>query len=499
MAFAKFKVGTSTEYTGAAESFKEYIYTCSDTRDVYVFGVKQQGLTDEQFTKITTNFDQSVKDVITSVKNVANGIAGLDENGHIDSSLINGVVGNSVELTDFVAENPEEVTNGAKYFNSTTNKIIEGKEGVWAETDPESGILYVRLGADEKGRTNTIYRWSGSAMVFVSDSIVVGEVAGTAYDGAKGKANRDALDTLPQTAVTGFGAVTPDASKITIAYTDSDKTTGTNKYAAGDGGNIEIPAATASTAGLMSAADKLVLDNLSGGGEGGGSLSDLIEKIGDTAGLTTDAKDNLVNAINEVDAAVDGVAGNLATLETAVVKKIKPGTGAEITPVDGLATIPVATTAADGVMAAADKAKVDKIVTNGDGTKYLADNGTYQTVSMNLSASYKASTEVNEALEPKANDSYETAIGKLHKAILDNEEVTTGALVNFQTVLGTINPNQTLPDLSGTNYLQSASTFLACLQALDTALKTVSDQAGQISDLTSRVQALEEALTLKTA
>lgn len=495
MAFAKFKVGTSTEYTGAVESFKEYIYACSDTRDVYMFGVKQQGLTDEQFNKITTNFDQSVKDVITSVKNVVNGIAGLDENGHLDPSLINGVVGYSVELTDFVSANPGEVTNGAKYFNSTTNKILEGKEGVWVETDPESGILYVRLSADEKGRTNTIYRWSGSAMAFVSDSIVVGEVAGTAYDGAKGKANRDALDTLPQTAVTGFGAVTPDASKITIAYTDSDKTTGTNKYAAGDGGNIEIPAATGSTAGLMSAADKAALDSLSGEG----SLPDLNNKVGDTADLTTDAKDSLVNAINEVDAAVDGVKGDLTELGAAVVKKIKPGTGAEITPVDGLATIPIATDAADGIMSAADKAKVDKIVTNGDGTKYLADNGTYQTVNMNLSEGYKASTEVNEALEPAAGDTYETAIGKLHKAILDNEEVTTGALVNFQTVLGTINPNQTLPDLSSTNYLQSAKTFLACLQALDTALKTVSDQAGQISDLTSRVQALEEALTLKTA
>ena len=495
MAFAKFKLGTSTEYTGAAESFKEYIYACSDTRDVYVFGVKQQGISDSDFQKIVTNFDQSVKDVITSVKNVANGIAGLDQNGHLDPSLINGVVGHSVELTDFVTSNPGEVTNGVKYFNSTSNKILEGKEGAWVETDPESGILYVRLSADEKGRTNTIYRWSGTAMAFVSDSVVVGEVAGTAYDGAKGKANRDALDTLPTTAVTGFSAVTPDASKITIAYTDSDKTTGTNKYAAGDGGNIEIPAATGSAAGLMSAADKTALDSLSGEGEG--SLSDLKDKVGDTAGLTTDAKDSLVNAINEVDAAVDGVKNEVTELSNAVVKKIKPGTGAEITPVNGLATIPVATTTADGIMAAADKTKVDKIITDGTGTKYLADNGTYQAISMNLSAGYKASTEVNEALEPKANDSYETAIGKLHKAILDNEEVTTGALVNFQTVLGTINPNQTLPDLSSTNYLQSAKTFLACLQALDTALKTVSDQANKITDLTSRVQALEDALTLK--
>lgn len=495
MAFAKFKVGTSTEYSGAVESFKEYIYACSDTRDVYVFGVKQQGLTDEQFTKITTNFDQSVKDVITSVKNVANGIAGLDENGHLDPSLINGVVGYSVELTDFVTSNPGEVTNGAKYFNSTTNKILEGKEGVWVETDPESGILYVRLSADEKGRTNTIYRWSGSAMAFVSDSIVVGEVAGTAYDGAKGAANRTAINSLPGTLVSTLMGVGVTEDEINLNFKQVTKS-GLN-YGAETDIQRNIPAASPTTAGIMTAADKAALDNLLGGGEG--SLSDLKDKIGDTSGLTTDAKNSLVNAINEVDAAVDGIKSDLTELGAAVVKKIKPGTGAEITPVDGLVTIPVATDAADGIMAAADKTKVDKIVTNGDGTKYLADNGTYQTVSMNLSEGYKASTEVNEALEPAAGDTYETAIGKLHKAILDNEEVTTGAFVNFQTVLGTQNPNQTLPDLSSTNYLQSAKTFLACLQALDTALKTVSDQAGQISDLTSRVQALEEALTLKTA
>lgn len=398
MAFAKFKIGTSTEYSGAVESFKEYIYACSDTRDVYVFGVKQQGLTDEQFTKITTNFDQSVKDVITSVKNVANGIAGLDENGHLDPSLINGVVGYSVELTDFVTSNPGEVTNGAKYFNSTTNKILEGKEDVWVETDPESGILYVRLSADEKGRTNTIYRWSGSTMAFVSDSIVVGEVAGTAYDGAKGAANRTAINSLPGTLVSTLMGVGVTEDEINLNFKQ-------------------------------------------------------VTKSGLNYGAETDIQRN----------------------------------------------IPAASPITAGIMTAADKAKVDKIVTNGDGTKYLADNGAYQTVSMNLSEGYKASTEVNEALEPAAGDSYETAIGKLHKAILDNEEVTTGAFVNFQTVLGTINPNQTLPDLSSTNYLQSAKTFLACLQALDTALKTVSDQAGQISNLTSRVQALEEALTLKTA
>lgn len=465
MAFANFKKGTSADYTtNQAQYAANYIYACEDTRDVYVFGVKQQGMTDEQYEQVVTNFEQSVKDVIESVKNVANGIAGLDENGKIDPSLVDGVVGHVLGLEQFVTENPAAVEEGKYYYNSTTKKILEGESGVWVETDPQAQVLYNRRGADEKGHTNTLYRWDGENMTPVSDPIAIGEVTGTAYDGAKGKANRDALNSMAATVVTGFGAVTQNADNVTIAFTNSDKNTGNNQYAAGDGGNITIGVASGTQAGMMSAADKTALDSLTGDGEG--SLAQVAEE--------------------------------LAALDAAAVKKIKVGTGAEQTPTEGLVTIANATTSADGAMAKEDKAKVDKIVTTGNGSQFLANDGTYKTVQMNLSDDYAASTEVNEALNPAAGDSYETAIGKLHKAILDNEEVTTQTLVNFQTVLGTINPNQTLPDLSGTNYLQSASTFVACLQALDTALKTVADQAATITDLTSRVTALEEALTLKT-
>lgn len=47
----------------------------------------------------------------------------------------------------------------------------------------------------------------------------------------------------------------------------------------------------------------------------------------------------------------------------------------------GSKTIPSATTSNAGVMSATDKVKVDKIVTDGDGNKYLTDNGTYKEVS----------------------------------------------------------------------------------------------------------------------
>lgn len=582
MAFAKFKLGTSTEYTQSSAQYSEYIYACEDTRDVYIFGVKQPGFTDEQFEDLA-NINQTILEVINSQKNIANGIAGLDEEGKIPVSLLNGQFAH-VQGIDKVATSstlPDTTSLAAEYMVWCTDdkKLREWSGAEWDVIDPTGDTIYNFRNSDatgDTGRTNIIYRWDGSTMVEISASLALGETAGTAYEGSKGKALADAAATNPNTLVTGFGAVTPNATQITIAFTDADKNTGNNKYTAGDGGTVILPAATNSAAGLMSAADKAALDSLTGSGEG--SLEDLVNKVGDPANLTTEAKDNLVNAINELET-------NINNLDAATVKQVKVGTSEAMNPIAGLITIANATTFDDGAMAKEDKAKLNSLpevfiidyqtryslsqlkeaVTtyktiyyqdsvkglipvigvsteeggtpdtnyviiqiadkdqiqikkigiveggfpqqsedvaslqfNGDGTKFLANNGTYKEVPLQLSDDYAASDLVNEALAPAGGDSFETAIGKLHKAILDNEEVTTGALVNFQTVLGTQNPNQVLPDLSSTNYLQSASTFVACLQALDAALKTVADQAAKITDLEQRVVALETALTLQT-
>ena len=50
-------------------------------------------------------------------------------------------------------------------------------------------------------------------------------------------------------------------------------------------------------------------------------------------------------------------------------------------------TINAATTSQAGVMSSADKTKIDKIITNGNGTKYLSDDGTYKEVSVESSSS----------------------------------------------------------------------------------------------------------------
>ena len=53
------------------------------------------------------------------------------------------------------------------------------------------------------------------------------------------------------------------------------------------------------------------------------------------------------------------------------------------------------------------------------------------TISDKLSTGYSASVLTNDALNPTGNDTFEIAIGKLHKSIIDNEEVTSGALADL--------------------------------------------------------------------
>ena len=208
---------------------------------------------------------------------------------------------------------------------------------------------------------------------------------------------------------------------------------------------------------------------------------------------------NLTDAAMQLDTEIKATNDNLAILNAASLKGVKLAGAAEnLAPQTGVVTIPDATTSSNGLMPAADKQKVDGILTDGDGTSFLANNGSYKKVPTELSADYAPSDLVNAQLEPAAGDTFETAIGKLHKAVLDNENVVSQAFTNFQTVLGVENPNMIMPDLSDTNYLNGQTQFVAALKALDAALKTVSDQAATINDLTERVEALETALTLKT-
>ena len=122
-----------------------------------------------------------------------NGICPLDATGVISSVYLPGYVDDVVEVKSFITAKPDAK---GLYYNSSTKKIEEYEENMPGNVDliksqaPENGKIYVNL-ADNK-----VYRWSGSAMVVISDTIALGETGSTAFPGNRGKALETGLSAL---------------------------------------------------------------------------------------------------------------------------------------------------------------------------------------------------------------------------------------------------------------------------------------------------------------
>ena len=99
--------------------------------------------------------------VLATEKGAAGGVATLDANGLVPSSQLPSYVDDVIEAANFAA----------------------------LPAEGEGGKIYVTL--DD----NKTYRWGGSAYAEISASIALGETSGTAYEGSKGKALKDAYDT----------------------------------------------------------------------------------------------------------------------------------------------------------------------------------------------------------------------------------------------------------------------------------------------------------------
>ena len=446
----------------------------------------------------------------------------FDENGKINGDLVSGVIGHVLGLENFVDANPDPVEDGKFYFNSTSKKIIEGVDNEWVETDPQTQVLYNRRGADDTGRTNVLYRWDGANMAEVSPSIVLGEVAGTAYEGSKGKANRDALNSVPTTVVTGFGAVTPSATNITIAFTDYDKAGATNLFSAGDGGVVTIPAATASAAGLMSAADKAALAGLTGAGGETPSVPEIAEDLGDVdatlPGLNygSDAG-SLAGAVAAIDTQVKTNTDAIAALDGEVVKTVTPGTGSPINPTAGNVTIPVATATADGVMSLKDKKVLDALATAagidpsepGEAPKPDAGAGSivdYEKPSAPEDPNVVAGDTIAEAIgkvEKKADDNA-TEIAAIKAYTVNGKAINTNPVLNGADILATGYAAGTAADVAATDNLnQAIAKVEARAKEAATAAAAALQDADIVNDLTTggtdKVLSAEQGKVLKAA
>ena len=334
----------------------------------------------------TSELNNKVQEFIDS-KGAPNGLASLNESGIIPSAQLPSYVDDVIEVDTF------------------SNLPGTG----------ESGKIYIVQD------TNLTYRWSGTGYVEISKSLALGETSSTAYPGDKGKATTDKLNKTSNKVVVGPVTVNPSTDKIVLKYQTHFTSTNSDSE-----DSHTINAATTSQAGVMSSADKTKLNGLK---DQAGITSDIdavqtnlethinnksnphevtkvqvgLGNVDNTSDANKPISNATQNALNSKFNASDGNAlkqtiedmPNLVVTEGSVSHKnnnislsLRQQDLKDPVNTDSiLLTFNPATDSTAGIILPSDKSKIDKIITNGNGTKYLSDNGTYKEVSGGSSSS----------------------------------------------------------------------------------------------------------------
>ena len=183
---------------------------------------------------------QDALDAFIATKAQASGLASLDENGKVPSEQLPSYVDDVIDVYATYDKSPTgDLSNLALFSDADHNTPITG----------EAGKIYQNVTTGEPGYQ---FRWTGTTWsLIVSGGVVIGEITGTAYDGAKGKTTTDNLNVLKAFNPIRLTNIVTDTSKATIHY---EKVDGTGIQ------GLDIPAATSAKAGVMTAADKVKLD-----------------------------------------------------------------------------------------------------------------------------------------------------------------------------------------------------------------------------------------------
>lgn len=179
-------------------------------------------------------------DTFKATKGQANGLASLGSDGKVPAAQLPSYVDDVIDVY-------------ATYDVSPTNQISNIKlYSDAAHANPVTGEAGKSYNDITEGHPGYQFRWSGTTWVpITSGGLIIGEISGTAYDGAKGKTTADELQALKDFNPVRLVSITTEASKGTLNYEPANGT--------GVKG-LDIPAATSAKAGVMTAADKVKLD-----------------------------------------------------------------------------------------------------------------------------------------------------------------------------------------------------------------------------------------------
>lgn len=213
-------------------------------------------------------------------KDQANGLASLDGNGKIKPEQLPEGAAYSVMgiekqvnlLSD--RDSVPDMEVGDRLYVLEDKKIYTKTIDGWdAGIEPKEDVIYNFRRADEEGRTNITKRWDGKDMTVISETVVLGETQGTAYEGSKGKLLKDRIDSLPNSVVSEVTLYKPNAfeenlvrkNKVGINVKRYEKKPQHEEWEFKASTEYDIPVASLEDGGhggLMSYEDKVLLQKL---------------------------------------------------------------------------------------------------------------------------------------------------------------------------------------------------------------------------------------------
>ena len=310
-------------------------------------------------TELTRDIQEVQDDLNTfkATKGRANGLASLGSDGKVPAAQLPSYVDDVIDVY-------------ATYDVSPTNQISNIKlYSDAAHANPVIGEAGKSYNDITEGNPGYQFRWSGTTWVpITSGGLIIGEISGTAYDGAKGKTTSDELQALRDFNPVRLISINTDASKSTLNYEPANGT--------GVKG-LDIPAASSTKAGVMTAADKVKLNTTlpnqiaaeTAAREAaikalqGELADDIAQEVVDRNTAIAAAKTELTTVINkevsdrkaadtqvrtDLEAAVELVAEDLrgadTTLQNNITKEVNDRKG-EVTRIEGLISDEAATRA----------------------------------------------------------------------------------------------------------------------------------------------------------
>lgn len=297
-------------------------------------------------TKLQNNINalEAKHDAFVATKGQAGGFAPLDESGLVPANHLPSYVDDVLEVYATYDVSPTGgLTNVQLYTDAGHQTPVTG----------ESGKIYINVA---NGEPPYQFRWSGTKFVDSNtSSLIIGEIAGTAFEGSRGKHLEDVVSSMPRNLISNISIANRNKRNIIIQCNYSSLDDQGHYIDQPEGMLIPLTNATTQEAGLMEAESVIKLNQ---------TLPKAIEDEQEARIAKDNEHDKLINSLpQEIMTVINSVTQNTNNLGLKYfrwVKNTEEGSYSRGTDVN--VTIPAATKTTAGVMTAQDKTNLDNTV-----------------------------------------------------------------------------------------------------------------------------------------